>query len=192
MTPREVLIQQYRKRIRPPAGEWMNKKPPACAQDCGDRLQKPRSRVPQARAEFRCGLGTSSQCPVRKSINRIRSKIRKRQLGLWRRSVRVYWERLNAQAVELDYPRNYPSGYPRGYPSSHPTAEEVFTKYPETARMDKEIFIELRKDLDMTEALDVYLMLARPLEERTNEQRSDTNETTHPWVQLLLGTPQES
>ena len=109
-------------------------------------------------------------------------------MGLWRRSVRVYSMRLNAQAVELDYPRNYPSTYPRNYP----TAEEVFTKYPETARMDKEIFIEFRKDLDMTEALDIYLMLARPLEERTNEQRSDTNETTHPWVQLLLGTPQES
>ena len=146
MTPREALIQQYRKRIRPPAEERMSEKPPDCAQDCGDRLQKPRTRVPQARTQFQCGLGTFGQCPVRKSINRARSKTRRRQLGLWRRSVRVYWRRLNAQAVALDYPRNYPSGYP--------SIEKVITKYPETARIDKEIFTEFRKDLDMTEALD--------------------------------------
>ncbi len=152
MTPREALIQQYQVRFQQLGREErLSEKPLACTQDCGGRLPDPPARLPQAQMQFECGLGAFGVCPVRKSINRSRRKARRRNLGLWRRSVRVYWRRLEAQAITLEHPGYYPG------------LEETIARYPDSARIDEEIFGELRKDLDIAETLDVYLMLPRRL-----------------------------
>ena len=88
---------------------------------------------------------------MRKSINRSRRKARRRNLRLWRRSVRVYRSRLEAQAISLEHPGYYPG------------LEETIARYPDSARIDEETFGELRKSLDIAETLDVYLMLTQPL-----------------------------
>ena len=150
MTLRDKVMQQYREMIRPPENGKLSEKPPVCTQDCGGRLPDPPASLPQARIQFQCGLGVFGCCPVRKSINRARNKARRRQLELWRRSVRLYRRRLQGQAVVLEHPRSYPG------------IEKAAARYPESALIDEETFAELRKELDITGALDVYLMLTRP------------------------------
>ena len=64
----------------------------------------------------------------------------------------MYRRRLEAQAISLEHPCYYPR------------LEETIARYPDSARIiDEETFGELRKDRDIAETLDVYLMLTRPL-----------------------------
>ena len=90
--------------------------------------------------QFQCGLGAFGVCPVRKSINRSRRKARRRNLGLWRRSVRVYRRRLEAQAISLEHPGRYPG------------LLKAIARYPETARIDQNLHGRLRQQFDIREA----------------------------------------
>ena len=115
-TQTEVAEETYRTMFQPEDQGNHRAKPPNCSQGYGSCIPK----YTYAPGRHRCGISGTGQCPVEKSINRARSKARKRILGLWKRSRRVYRRRLEAQAVEMEYPIRYLGLLPAitGYPDS--------------------------------------------------------------------------
>ena len=146
----EVAEETYRTMFQPEDQGNPRAKPPTCSQGYG-------SCIPEytcAPGRHRCGISGAGRRPVEKSINRARSKARKRLLGLWKRSSRVYRRRLEAQAVEMEYPIGYLGLLP------------AIAGYPDSARIDRDLYLELRKRLDLRGAVDVHMMLTRPMPER--------------------------
>ena len=105
---------------------------------------------------FECGLGKFGACPVRKSINRRRKEALRYWLGLWKRSVRVYRSRLEAQTVIME---NSP-GVERTF-----TPEDI-ARYSAGVRLDMQLYEELRESLNLRGSLDIYMMLTRAGEQK--------------------------
>ena len=82
---------------------------------------------------FECGLGKFGACPVRKSINRRRKEDLRYRLNLWKRSVRVYRSRLEAQE-DADMSR---TGTP-----------EAIAKYSAGVQLDRPLYEELKQRVE--------------------------------------------
>ena len=149
-TRTEVAEETYRTTFQPEDRGNPGAKPPTCSQGYGSCIPE----YTYAPGRHRCGISGTGRCPVEKSVNRARSKARKRLLGLWKRSIRVYRRRLEAQAVEMEYPIRYLGLLP------------AIAGYPDNARIDRDLYLELRKRLDLRGAVDVHMMLTRPMPEK--------------------------
>lgn len=156
-TRTEVEEETYRTTFQPEDRGNPRAKPPTCSQGYGSCIPE----YTYAPGRHRCGISGAGQCPVEKSVNRARSKARKRLLGLWKRSIRVYRRRLEAQAVEMEYPIRYLGLLP------------AIAGYPDSARIDRDLYLELRKRLDLRGAVDVHMMLTRPMPEKREYDRRE-------------------
>ena len=144
----------YRERFGPPdRGDWESK-PPSCTQDCGGRLPEPNPDAPAIRKTYYlCPLGKYANCPVEKSIRRAQRKRRRREAGLWRRSRRRSRRRLEAQSLPVELPD-----------TDWRELQEHIAEYPPEDLLDRRLYAQLRRELTIDGALDVHLMLTRPLE----------------------------
>ncbi len=140
-----ALIRQWEK-LQPIESSRPNDKPAICTQDCGGFIPDPPAERPGAKMLFECGLGKFGACPVRKSINRRRKESLRYRLNLWKRSVRVYRSRLEAQE-DADMSRT--------------DTPEAIAKYSAGVQLDRPLYEELKQRLNIRGALDIYLMLTR-------------------------------
>ena len=149
----EEAVRFYRQRLQPaPRGEG-GAKPPSCGQECGGRVPQPPTAAPGMKMPHQCGASRSGFCPVEKAINRGRGKARSRHLGLWKRSMRVHHRRLSAQAVEM------------GRLLAHPQAVLDAARHPSGDRLEAPLYHHLSQPLGRQGAVDVHMMLTRPLGE---------------------------
>ena len=147
-----ALIRQWEK-FQPIESIRWNDKPTVCTQDCGGFVPDPPAERPGAKMPFECELGKFGACPVNKSINRKGKKALRYRLDLWKRSVRVYRSRLEAQTVmteDSDVERT--------------STPEVIAKYSAGVRLDRPLYEELKQKLNIRGALDIYLMMTRAKE----------------------------
>ena len=145
-----ALIRQWEKYKPIESSRW-NDKPTVCTQDCGGFLPGPPAERPGAKMIFECGLGKFGACPVKKSINRRRNNDLRYRLNLWKRSVRVYRSRLEAQTVIME-----------DSDVKRTSTPEAIAKHSAGVRLDRPLYEELRQSLNTRGALDIYMMLTRP------------------------------
>ena len=150
-----ALVRQWWK-FQPIESNRWNDKPAACTQECGGLLPDPPAERPWAKMPFECGLGKFGACPVRKSINRRRKEALRYWLGLWKRSVRVYRSRLEAQTVIME---NDPG-------LEWTSTPEDIARYSAGVRLDMQLYEELRESLNLRGSLDIYMMLTRTGEQK--------------------------
>ena len=144
-----ALIRQWKK-FQPIESSRLNDKPLIYNQDCGGFIPNPPAERPRAKMLFECGLGKFGACPVEKSINRRRKKALRYRLNLWKRSVRVYRSRLEAQAAIIEDTDVERTSTPK-----------VIDKYSAGVRLDRPLYEELKQRLNIRGALDIYLMMTR-------------------------------
>ena len=147
----EEAVRFYQQRLQPAPHGDIQTKPPSCGQECGGWIPQPPTTAPRMKMSYQCGTSRSGCCPVEKAINRGRSKARSRHLGLWKRSMRVHHRQLSAQAVEM------------GRLLAHPQAVLDAVRHPSRDRLEGPLYHHLAQQLGWQGAVDVHMMLTRPL-----------------------------
>ena len=149
----EETVNFYQQRLQPLPHSESRTKPASCSQECGGEIPQPPKAAPGMRMSYQCGASRSGCCPVEKAINRGRSRARSQHLGLWKRSMRVHHRRLSAQAVEM------------GRLLAHPQAVLDAAHHPSRDRLEGPLYHHLSQQLGLRGAVDVHMMLTRPLRE---------------------------